>query len=346
MLDDSSAWRRIDAGGMVDITTSFPRQCEKALELAAAWALPSPSIAVGQVVVAGMGGSAAGGDLLHSLADKPVVVNRRYGIPRFVGSHTLFFAVSHSGNTEETLSAYQAAREADGLVLVIAGGGKLIEAATADGVPFCEVPGGQPPRTAFGYLFLPLFSAAQTYGAIAADEGATREMISVLEEAAEECGPMNPTSENPAKQLAVALTGTIPIIYGAEGFTAPVALRWKTQFNENAKVPAFSYSFPEMNHNEVMGWEGVRQENAFAVVLLRDRGESPRMKARFEITKSFIKDKAPLYEVWSRGDAPVTRAVYLNYVGDWVTLYSALLRGVDPTVIESIDKLKEALSRM
>lgn len=347
VLDDSAAWRAFDPAGMVSLISAFPRQCEKALELASAWPLPSLSTNISQVVVAGMGGSAAGGDLLQSLADKPVVVSRGYEIPTFVDSRTVFFAVSYSGDTEETLSAYRAARERSALVLAIASGGKLAEMADADGVPLCRIPPGQPPRSAFGYLSVPLLLAAQRYGIMTLGEGDTQESLAVLNQVAEECGPMNPTPENPAKQLALALRGFIPIIYGAQGLTAAVALRWKAQFNENAKIPAFSYSFPEMNHNEIMGWEGVKQEdNTFVIVILRDGAESPRIGARFEITKSLIKDKAPIYEAWSRGNSPLGRAMHLNYFGDWVTVYSALLRGVDPSAIHSIRCLKDSLSKI
>jgi len=347
LLDDSAAWRRLDPGGMVTFASGFPDQCRTALELALAWPLPPAPAEIDRVVVAGMGGSAAGGDLLQSLARKPVTVIRGYETLPFVDCHTLFFAVSHSGDTEETLAAYQAARKAAALALAVTSGGRLAEAARKDGVPLCKLPGGQPPRSAFGYLSIPLLVAAQNYGALALPEGTMREVMSVLHEAAEECSPMNPSPQNPAKQLALALRGRMPIIYGAQGFTAAAAFRWKTQFNENAKIPAFSYSFPEMNHNEIMGWEGVKQEdNAFAVILLRDEAESARMRARFEISKSLIKDKAPIYEVWSRGENHLSRAMHLNYLADWVTIYSAFLRGVNPSAIQAITTLKEALSKI
>jgi glucose/mannose-6-phosphate isomerase len=233
------------------------------------------------------------------------------------------------------------------LLLAITSGGKLGEMAERDGAPICKVPGGQPPRTAFGYLFLPLLLAAEKYGIVTLAEDDRQELLNLLEQVSEECGPANPVPENPAKQLAIILEGRIPIIYGAQGYTSAVALRWKTQFNENTKVPAFAYSFPEMNHNEIMGWEGVKPDNnTFAVILLRDGAESPRIKARFEITKSLIKDKAPVYEVWSRGESPLVRSMYLNLVGDWVSIYSALLRGVNPTAIQAIKSLKESLSKI
>jgi glucose/mannose-6-phosphate isomerase len=346
-LDDSAAWRQFDPEGMVGFASAFPRQCDRALQLADAWALPAVSAEISEVVVAGMGGSAAGGDLLQALAEKPAFVVRGYEIPPYVGPGTLFFAVSHSGDTEETISAYEAAKERAAAVLVVTSGGKLGAKAQADGTPLCLVPGGQPPRTSFGYLCLPLLHAAQRYGALSIAEGEREEMLTLLEGAAEEWGPQNPTPENAAKRLALALNDVVPIVYGSSGVTATVALRWKTQFNENAKIPSFFYSFPEMNHNEIMGWEGVQQgSGAFAVVLLRDKAESPRIRARFEITKSLIRDKVAIYEVWSRGNHPLARAMYLNYLGDWVTVYSALLRGVDPAAIQSIKTLKQALSKI
>lgn len=347
ILDDSAVWKGLDRAGMMGFTAAFHVQCEEAVRLGREWAATLPGAKVEHTVVAGMGGSGAGGDLLQALAEKPVTVSKGYEIPPFVGVGTLFFAVSHSGKTEETISAYRAGRERGALVLAIASGGELADLAGRDGVPFCLIPGGQPPRTAFGFLSLPLLLAAARYEVTALPDSGTQETLGVLEEVAEACGPMNATPGNPAKQLALALKGSIPIVYGAQGLTGAVALRWKTQFNENAKLPSFSYCLPEMNHNEIMGWEGVKeQDKTFAVVMLREGTESPRIRARFDITKSLIKDKAPFYEVWGRGEAPLARAMYLNHFGDWVTVYSALLRGVDPSAIDSINRLKTALSRM
>lgn len=348
ILDDAGFASRIDKSGMLRYTEEFPRQCREALALGKEWKVPEGP--VDAIVIAGMGGSAAGGDMLAALAQPrcavPLVVLRGYEVPGFLGPRTLFVGVSYSGNTEETLAAYALARQRGAKLACLCSGGKLGEMAARDGVPVCAIPGGQPPRSASGYLFLPLLSALAGVGSPAHQPKDEEEALGLLEELSESWGPRTRIQENEPKRLATQAAGKVPVIYGY-GLFGPVALRWKNQVNENAKVPAFYNVIPEMNHNEIMGWEGLRHGmGQFIVFTLRDKEEGPRIRKRFEVTQSLIQKKAEVCEVWSRGESPLARMLSLSYLGDFFSCYLALLYSTDPTAIDSINLLKQALASL
>jgi glucose/mannose-6-phosphate isomerase len=276
-LDESGLLTRLDPHGMMALTLDFPAQCERAMQLASDAPAPTLPRPPRQVVVCGMGGSAIGGDYLRALfeeyGDLPVQVIRDYHLPHSVDAHTLVFAVSYSGNTEETLACYGQARAREAMIIAISSGGELQQRAYADGVYHLQVPGGQPPRTALGYLFIPLMRLAERLGLLPDLSQPYSQMLQRLVQTRDALQMSVPYEQNPAKQLAQALHRRIPLIYGSGGARATVAMRWKGQINENAKQHAFAYTFPELNHNEILGWVKASEQ---ARQLERGRAARPR----------------------------------------------------------------------
>lgn len=352
VLDDPARRAAIDAQNMIPLTHDFPDQCRRALEIARQFNLPTPRLPIQNVVVTGLGGSAVGGDLVRVLVEDngvvPVVVNRDYQMPAFVDDHTLVIAASYSGNTEETLSAFEDAQDRGALLVCITSGGELAQRASHYGAPVASIPKGQPPRSAMGYLFIPMLLAIHKAGVIRHDPtGDLLNAIALLEQAREQWHADMPYERNPAKQMAARLYGKLPIIYGSQPYSAVVAFRWKTQLNENTKIHAFANGYPEMNHNEILAWVlSKRQVPNAAVVLLRDRLERPKIVARVETTKRLFARAAEVHEFFAEGSTLLARMLYAIYFGDWVSCYLALLYGVNPTDISYINLLKSVLEKI
>jgi len=335
----------------------LPEQFEEAQQLAREMELPayvlSKAANFRHVVVAGMGGSAIGGDLLRVYCaqklDVPVYVVRDYIPPRFVGEHTLVFAVSYSGNTEETLSFYREAKERGAAVIAVTTGGKLGGMAERDGFPVVVIPEGIAPRAATGYLFLPMLVILERLGLFSSEEKVSseiNELASCLREMRERLGPAVPVEQNPAKKLAVSFKGHIPLIWGAAGTTGVVAQRWKGQINENAKAPAYWNEFPELNHNEIVGFEVPEAITSLWVVFLRDKCDHPQVKKRINITRGIIeKAVGGISEVHSLGEGLLARMYSLIYTGDFASVYLAVLYGVNPGPVKVIDYLKAELAK-
>ncbi len=356
ILDDLDSIRILDGRGMLALTERFPGQCREALTISgefvrsvSTWSRPA------SIVITGLGGSAIGGDLVRVLVEiggkVPVVVNRDYNLPGFAGPDTLVVASSYSGNTEETVSAYQQAIERGCRVACVTSGGQLADMAEADGVPCCKVPGGRPPRASTGYLFVPTLSivAASTDLDEACGPGAVEGSLPLLDRCSDRWRREAVLADNQAKKLAVALHGRIPIFYGTQGLRGVLALRWKGQFNENAKVHAFANVLPEQNHNEILGWDqAAQQSHGWSVVYLRDpqeKEETPRIARRVSVLRTVIGNRASQHEVWADGDTLMQKLLSQLYFGDFVSVYAALLAGVDPTDIGGIDLLKGELAR-
>ncbi|MCH8274405.1 MAG: bifunctional phosphoglucose/phosphomannose isomerase [Armatimonadetes bacterium] len=347
-LDDPRFVLRNDPKGMMGLTEGFPEQCREALSLAESAALPGDCGGRRSVVVAGMGGSAAGGDFLRALfeeqASVPCIVCRDYVLPKFVSEDSLLFACSYSGNTEETLAATEEALSRGCAVIAITSGGRLAELAEANGFPAVHIPGGQPPRTALGYLFIPLVYAARTLGYL--PEQPFADAFSLLEKCCADWAVSAELKHNPTKALASRLFGRVPVLYGLGPWQALVATRWKGQLNENAKVMAFANAFPELNHNEILGWTFSDRQNAhnWATVILEGGLESAKMQTRVAVTTDLIRDKSEVYRASARGERLLEQILTLTYFGDFVSLYLAALYGVDPENIDAINTLKRALS--
>ncbi|MFY9147508.1 MAG: bifunctional phosphoglucose/phosphomannose isomerase [Bacillota bacterium] len=351
-LDDIAAMEQLDPGGMTGLIVGLPDQLKEAHEIGLKAEVPEDYSNVKNVVISGLGGSAIGGDLLRSLATGksrvPISVNRDYDIPAYVGPDTLFVASSYSGNTEETLAAFDSAVAANARVLCISSGGELTKRATDQGIPVIKIPGGPAPRAALGYSFLPLLIVMRRLGLVEDDIGDVDEMLSIMVGLREVLAPQSPESVNQAKQLARRIHGKLPIIYGAEGYRAVVAQRWKGQVNENSKAPAYWNVYPELNHNEIVGWKAYPELlSRMYVINLRDKTESPKMQRRIEVTSEIIKKLAAgVEDVWAVGKSDLAKLFSLVYIGDFVSLYLAFLNNEDPLPVESIAYLKSQLAQV
>lgn len=346
-LDDRSYVERLDRSGMVKLTEDFPEQCRKALQVAEQAKLPTP-FQPRCVVLTGVGGSAAGGDFVKALFDDearcPFIVNREYHLPAFVGEGCLVFAVSYSGNTEETLSAYKDAKDQGASVIAVTTGGKLAELARHNGDALILVPGGQPPRTALGYLFVPVLHACVRMSVIHQPD--YRVAFNLLEENVRGWTVSTPFEKNRPKQLASQMHGKLAVIYGLGSWQAAVANRWKGQINENAKNMAFANAFPELCHNEILGWVRANDQGVseWIGLVLADGTESAKMRKRAEVTEKLVGNTAKFHHVLARGDCLFEKVLSLALFGDFVSLYLAALNAVDPENIDSINVLKSELA--
>jgi glucose/mannose-6-phosphate isomerase len=299
------------------------------------------------LVVAGMGGSAIGGALARSAlgdhASRPIFVTRAYGLPVWTTPETMVLCASYSGDTEETLACYESAGALGAKRTVVTTGGRLAEMARADGVPVIPLPGGFQPRAAVAYMIVAALEVAALCGAAPRMTSEIDVAASHSEQLVAEWGPEAP-EDSLAKRLARGLHGTIPVIAGA-GLTTPIAYRWKTQINENAKQPAFWHELPELDHNEIAGWEGAPDVGRFSAVFLDDSDAHPRVKERMELTERLIAGNGiESFREETRGQNPVERVISLVLLGDLVSIYMAALRGVDPGPVRLIEELKATLA--
>src|SRR5579875_1331698 len=305
-----------------------------------------PQDSPGGLVIAGMGGSAIGGMLavgvLGDRASRPIVVARDYALPAWTTPDTTVLCASYSGDTEETLAAFEAAGAVGARRTVSTAGGALAASARAEGVPVIPMPGGFQPRAAVGYGLVIALEAAALCGVAPSLRTEVDVAAAHADALAGEWGPGAP-EDSLAKRLARSLHGAIPIITGA-ALTAPIAYRWKTQFNENAKSPAFAGELPEIDHNELVGWKRTPGFGRLAAVFLDDCDLHPRIRTRIALTRELIADGTAASElVESRGATRAERLVSLVLLGDLVTLYRAILDGVDPAEVDVLVDLKEQL---
>ena len=345
-LNSRSAVTALDPNKMWFFTEEYANQCRKALTLGDGIELPKGDYNL--AMLTGLGGSAVGGDYVRAMFEAygsiPFIVNRDYHMPSYIGPKTLVFATSYSGNTEETLSAYQEAKAAGATIVCVTSGGKLKEWALADGFAVITVPGGQPPRSALGYMLIPVLAAAISMGLL--PEQNFDAAFNFLESLKNE---WTIEGSNPiAKNLAQELHGALGIIYGLGPWQAIIANRWKGQINENSKNHIFVNVFPELNHNEILGWvkadgQGVAK---YVGIVLEDGFESDKMKKRAEVTERLVADKCHFTHVQAPGSNLLEKLLGLTYLGDFVSLYLAALNQVDPENIDSINILKTELSKV
>ena len=338
--------RAVDPGDMYGAISGFPMHFRGGRESASAVDPRLSMDDIDTVLVAGMGGSAISGDLLQALASSqasvPVFVSRSYTLPAFVGDRTLVVVSSYSGNTEETLAAMDEAEERGARIICITTGGSVRERAAAAGHPYYQLPSGLQPRAALGYSLSTILVMAEQIGLLSAGAEAWGEAVSLLEERGKE---LSDTAGNEALAMAESLRGHLPFVYSGSGLLAPVNTRWCCQLEENAKVLAHGNVFPELNHNEIVGWtEPAPVHEEIAVVALRDRVDHPRVARRMDLTRQLIEEKAGLWlEVETRGGSELARMLSLVQLGDWISFYLAIIRGVDPTPVTLIDRLKQSL---
>ena len=339
----------VDSRNMTGLIDGIPDQVENGLASCARhpWSVAptrAPLIAVGA-----MGGSAIAAELTAGLyADRltvPLVVVRDYGWPACVTRECFAVLASYSGNTEETLALYHEATQRGVPRAVLTTGGELAALCRRDQVPWFELPAGMPPRAALFSSWVPLTALLAALGVCDDPAPAWHEALSALRGLAERCGSRVPEARNPAKQLARELVGRHVYVYAA-GALAPVATRIRQQLNENAKLPAHSAVVPELNHNEIVGWE---RPEAFhrqvTVLILRDRDDLPENARRLELTADYARAQgAQVRMLEAANGGRLARMAHLVALGDYVSLYLAIARGVDPTPIPSIDQFKARMA--
>lgn len=338
-----------DRSDMRALLAGFPQQAADAVRIGREAALVPLKTRPTAVVVSGLGGSAIGGDLLRSyladVLDVPFLVNRHYTLPRFTGPSTLVVASSYSGGTEETLASYQEAMKRKAQVICFTSGGELAALARKNRQTLVTLPKGYPPRAALGYSFFPMLTVLARYRLIPSQDAAVRETIALLRKLSVRYRLTG--QKNRALELARQLYNKVPVIYSSADRFDAVNLRWRGQIAENAKTLAFGHVFPEMNHNELVGWKVLRRMmEEMAVVYLRDREDHPRVKLRMEIARDIIGEYAArVIDVQSEGKSRLARTFSLVHLGDWTSFYLAMLYGVDPTPVNVIDYLKRRLER-
>jgi glucose/mannose-6-phosphate isomerase len=297
-----------------------------------------------------MGGSAIAGDivldLLAGVVSFPICVNRDYNVPAFVGKKTLFFSISYSGNTEETLSALSQARRNKAQIVCVAAGGKMREWAEKNKAPLYLVPSGYQPRAAYPYLLVPILDTLQKKGLLPSSKAGFDEAVDLLRKLNLEYGMKKPLKENPAKKMAKLMRGKIPLIFSSR-CTRVAGIRLKTQLNENSKELALFNIFPELNHNEIVSLAALKKGgHNFCLLLLRDEEEPQRIQKRIKITEALLKARlGQALEIKASGKHLLARILSLIIFGDYLSCYLAFLKGADPTPIEIIERLKKELMR-
>jgi glucose/mannose-6-phosphate isomerase len=320
----------------------FPKHLQDALAIIDSTQLTASNKSIHNVVVTGLGGSGIGGSIVAELVAQycpvPVLVNKDYHLPSFVSKNTLILVCSYSGNTEETLSALSLAQNKGAQIACISSGGKVKEIAEKEGYNCLSMQGGNPPRSMLAYSLSFLLYYFKFYGLV------EFKVLEELEQARQLLIAEEKSIKQEAQSLAQNLEGTTAHILAVAG-SLGVATRWRQQLNENAKMLCWQAEIPEMNHNELVGWEGGNA--SFSAVFLRHKTDFLRNQKRIEIITEIISEKTPhVYHVWSKGQTAIARALYHINVGDWLSFYLSELNQVDVMDIKSIDLLKSELSKI
>lgn len=342
---EADAVAKVDPGGMREIVASFPEQLAEGMRRGLG--LSTELRGATRVFLAGMGGSGIAGEVFAAwVADRsriPIHPIHDYRLPSYAKPGDLLVAVSYSGDTEETLAATAQGIKLGCRLVAVTSGGALARLARELHAPIVDVPTGLPPRGAFGHLFgiLPSLGADWVYGDL---RGELERATVHLRDLRDHLRPQSPMKRNRAKQLATRLKGTTPIVYGAPPFDA-IAKRWQTQFNENAKMLAFSSMLPEADHNEIIGWASDSAARRFSAVILRDADETPEMRRRLDATAALFARYAKVEQVRDEDEQLLGRMLGSLFLGDFVSLYLAALRRVDPLPVEPITELKERLRK-
>ncbi len=347
----------LDRSNMFDVLYNVPDQIREAVAIGDAAAIVPAFAKNDRFAIFGLGGSAIGGDLLRSYtAATPgadhvdMSVHRGYTVPGFVNETTNVICSSYSGDTEETLSAYDLVRKRTSNIMCITTGGKLGAKATKAGLPVITIPKGYQPRCALAYSFFPLLtvlgrSGTFTEAAVRANAKAIVELERNIEDVRDLYA--STSAKNPAFALAKKLHGTAPVIYSASERMDAVNLRWRGQIQENAKQVAFGHVLPEMNHNEINGWQhpkGLTKQ--FSVVLLRDVDDHKRVQIRFTALADIIKKNVKgIHTVEGTGKSLLSRMFTAIYLGDWVSYHMAALNAVDPSPVPVIMSLKAFIAQ-
>ncbi|MEQ8579720.1 MAG: bifunctional phosphoglucose/phosphomannose isomerase [Balneola sp.] len=340
---------KVDSGNMWGLISSFPNHWNEVMKLTEDITLNIDSTKIRNICFSGMGGSAIGADLIRAYSLKscphPVQVNRHYEVPNYINEETLFIACSFSGNTEETLTALSSALEKGAQVIGVTSGGTLKKQAIEHEFDYIQIPGGMPPRAALAYSFVPLFRIFQTLGFLDEPNSVLDDTYNLLRDGVSK---FTDVDDNDALALARELNESLPIIYSDALLMEPVNLRWRGQIEENSKMLVYGNLIPEMNHNEIVGWEHIAHlAGRLTVVMLKDQDDNSRVTKRMEIVKELVMDQAlSVIEISTIGNSRLERMFSLVQLADWVSMYLALLNEIDPTPIAKIDILKSKLAEV
>jgi glucose/mannose-6-phosphate isomerase len=346
VLDEIDEIGKIDKSNMLSFCVEASKHYHEAAKISEKFSLAYSKPA--NIIVAGMGGSAIGGELVKDWArnklSHPIEVSREYSLPVYAGKKSLVLIVSYSGETEESLSAFLHAVKSGCMIQCISSGGSLLKFAEKIGVPCLRIPSGIPPRAALPYLFVPVLMSLEKLNLVSSVSEGLEEAVKILKRISGENSPEKPVKNNFSKTLASNIGKTVPVVYGF-GIYRSVAHRFKQQFNENSKIPSKWEVFPELNHNEIVGWEesGKLAKN-FSTIFIRDENEPSEIRSRIEITKTLmLSTQSNIFEVWSQGKSDLSRMLSAICVGDFTSVYLAILRKVDPTPVRTITLLKDRM---
>lgn len=328
---------------MKELIANFTQQLSEAISIGEKASFTVPAKEIRNVIITGLGGSGIGGSIISQVTEKeikvPVQVNKDYFLPGYVNEHTLVIVSSYSGNTEETIQCFEMALKSNAKICCITSGGKVLEMAKKNNCDYVLIPGGNPPRSAIGYSLTQLFFVLHGYKLISDSfKAQMKKSVELLNHEEEHI-----MSE--AYYLAEKLHKKIPVIYSAANYEG-VAVRFREQINENAKMLCWHHVLPEMNHNELVGWTIPNKK--LAVVFFRNEDDYKRIQARMNLTKKIIAKYTPyVFEVFSKGSSQLEKVFYLIHFGDWVSWYLSEIRGdVDATEIKVIDYLKGELAKV
>ena len=346
-LDDPRRYASLDPSGLGDRIADLPSQCRRAWEAAAAWAPPQQWQDADQVVIGGMGGSAVAGELAAGLGaglgGRPILVVREPRLPFPLGRHTLFIACSYSGRTRETLALYDQAVSSGAMTLALSSGGPLAQRAEDSGTPRLTIGLVSEPRSAVGYHLLLLLGVLGRAGLLEMGTAEVEAALGVISQAAASLGREAPTAGNRAKQLALELQDRLVVVYGG-GLLAGMARRWKTQLNENAKVWAFFETLPELLHNSVEAYGSGLPVGGLMALLLQgaagDRDSGIYEGHNRAVLELLGRSGTPHLVVTAEEGPPLAQLLGMLQLGDYVSYYLALLRGVDPAPNPTIDAAK------
>ncbi len=346
LLDNIEKINAVDKSGMLNFCVNAAKHYREATQIVEKNRVDYPK--PDNIIVAGLGGSAIGGDLLKDWAKNqltvPIEVSREYKLPAYANKKTLVFITSYSGDTEETLSSFLDALKRKCMICCISSGGALLKYAKKHKVPYLQVTKGMPPRAALPYMLLPLLFYLENAGLVKGVKEELNETFSLLEKISEENSPEKPINENFAKNTAQNIGESAPAIYGF-GIYRSVAQRFKQQFNENSKSAAKWEYFPELDHNEIVGWEGRGEQcKWFSVIFIRDIDEPAEIESRIEKTKQIMERVGlVMFDLEVQGKSPLAKMLSTIVIGDFISIYLAVLHGVDPTPVRTVNILKDTL---
>jgi glucose/mannose-6-phosphate isomerase len=326
---------------MKELVENFGEQLKRAKKIAEKAIISQPKN-ISNVLITGLGGSGIGGTILSEVISDscsvPIIINKDYSLPAFVNENTLLVISSYSGNTEETVSAMQEGIRKKAQIVCITSGGKILELAKQHQYDFIEIPGGMPPRSCIGYSLVQLIKVMVEKGF------AKNELFDHVDNTIRLLEKEKNNIQSEAKRVAGIMHNKIAVIY-ALGTCEGVAVRFRQQINENGKMLCWHHTFPEMNHNELVGWT-TRNEN-LVVISLQTTYDFERTKKRYEVCRPlFEKYSGAVIDMMAKGSSKLEQFFYLIHLGDWISCYLADLKGIDPVEVKVIDHLKGELAKM